>query len=64
MGPEHLNNWILNYVDGDPANDSVKGRMRATPHLDRCPYMQQVLAAWLDYRAEVADACAVGSRSG
>ena len=32
-------------VDGDPGNDSVKGRMRPTPHLDRCPYLRQVLAA-------------------
>ncbi|HYR29833.1 MAG TPA: TIGR03032 family protein [Thermoanaerobaculia bacterium] len=32
-------------IDGDPANDSVKGAMRATPHLDRCPYIRQVLAS-------------------
>ena len=32
-------------IDGDPANDSVKGAMRATPHLARCPYIRQVLAS-------------------
>jgi hypothetical protein len=32
-------------VDGDPANDSVKGPMRPTPALARCPYLRQVLAA-------------------
>lgn len=32
-------------IDGDPANDSVKGRMAPTPHLARCPYIRQVLAA-------------------
>ncbi|HEV7767804.1 MAG TPA: TIGR03032 family protein [Thermoanaerobaculia bacterium] len=33
-------------VHGDPENDDVKGPMRATPHLDRCPYLRQVLAAF------------------
>ena len=33
-------------VNGDPANDDVRGPMRATPHLDRCPYLRQVLAAF------------------
>ncbi len=33
-------------VNGDPANDDVKGPMRATPHLDRCPYLRQVLATF------------------
>lgn len=28
---------------GDPANDAVKGPMRPTPLLQRCPYLQQVL---------------------
>jgi uncharacterized protein (TIGR03032 family) len=32
-------------VEGNPANDSVKGVMRPTPHLDRCPYLRQVLAS-------------------
>jgi uncharacterized protein (TIGR03032 family) len=31
---------------GDPANDATKGPMRPTPHLDRCPYLSQVLAAF------------------
>jgi uncharacterized protein (TIGR03032 family) len=33
-------------MGGDPGNDSVKGPMRPTPHLDRCPYLRQVLAAF------------------
>lgn len=32
-------------IGGDPANDSVKGAMRATPHLARCPYIRQLLAS-------------------
>jgi uncharacterized protein (TIGR03032 family) len=32
-------------IDGNPANDSVKGAMRPTPHLERCPYLRQVLAS-------------------
>jgi hypothetical protein len=28
---------------GDPNSDAVAGSMRATPHLERCPYLQQVL---------------------
>ncbi len=36
---------ILIAVDGDANNDLVKGPMRPTPHLDRCPYLQQVLGA-------------------
>jgi uncharacterized protein (TIGR03032 family) len=32
-------------VGGDPGDDGVKGEMRATPHLARCPYLRQVLAA-------------------
>lgn len=32
-------------VEGDPANDGVKGPMRPTPLLERCPYVRQVLAA-------------------
>jgi uncharacterized protein (TIGR03032 family) len=31
---------------GDPANDATKGPMRPTPHLARCPYLRQVLAAF------------------
>lgn len=31
-------------VDGDPHNDSVAGPMLPTPYLERCPYLQQVLA--------------------
>lgn len=33
-------------VGGDPGNDGVKGPMRPTPQLGRCPYLQQVLAAF------------------
>lgn len=32
-------------VGGDPANESFAGRMEATPHLARCPYLQETLAA-------------------
>ena len=28
---------------GDPNSDAVAGSMRPTPHLERCPYLQQVL---------------------
>lgn len=31
---------------GDPADDSTKGLMRPTPHLARCPYLRQALAAF------------------
>lgn len=31
-------------VGGDPRNDSTKGAM-ATPHLDQCLYMREVLVA-------------------
>ncbi|HEX2642245.1 MAG TPA: sulfotransferase, partial [Thermoanaerobaculia bacterium] len=31
---------------GDPANDATKGAMRPTPHLARCPYLRQALAAF------------------
>ncbi len=30
---------------GDPDSDAVGGPMRATPHLERCPYLQQVLSS-------------------
>jgi hypothetical protein len=30
-------------TDGDPDSDAVAGSMRATRHLERCPYLQQVL---------------------
>jgi uncharacterized protein (TIGR03032 family) len=33
-------------VGGDPSDDGVKGPMRPTRYLERCPYVQQVLAAW------------------
>ncbi|HVR40344.1 MAG TPA: TIGR03032 family protein [Thermoanaerobaculia bacterium] len=33
-------------VHGNPDDDDVKGPMHATPHLDRCPYLRQVLAAF------------------
>ena len=33
-------------VNGNPDDDEVKGPMRPTPHLDRCPYLRQVLAAF------------------
>jgi uncharacterized protein (TIGR03032 family) len=33
-------------VHGDPDDDAVKGPMLATPHLDRCPYLRQVLASF------------------
>jgi uncharacterized protein (TIGR03032 family) len=32
-------------IDGDPANDSVKGTMRPTPHLKACPYVREVLGS-------------------
>ena len=30
-------------VDGDPHSDAFVGPMRPTPHLERCPYIRQVL---------------------
>jgi uncharacterized protein (TIGR03032 family) len=33
-------------VHGDPANDDVRGPMRPTRYLERCPYLRQVLAAF------------------
>ena len=43
----HPGNWAvpLVAVSGDPTNDSVKGVMRPTIHLERSPYLRQVLAA-------------------
>lgn len=32
-------------VGGEPANESFAGVMQPTPHLQRCPYLQNVLAA-------------------
>jgi Aspartyl/Asparaginyl beta-hydroxylase len=32
-------------VDGDPDNESFAGTMRPTPHLQRCSYLQQVVAS-------------------
>jgi Aspartyl/Asparaginyl beta-hydroxylase len=32
-------------VDGDPDNEAFSGRMRPTPHLQRCRYLQQLLAS-------------------
>lgn len=31
---------------GDPASDAVKGAMLPTPHLQRCPYLLQVLSSF------------------
>ncbi|MBL8298187.1 MAG: aspartyl/asparaginyl beta-hydroxylase domain-containing protein [Rhodanobacteraceae bacterium] len=31
---------------GDPASDSVRGPMRPTPHLERLPYLHEVLASF------------------
>ena len=31
-------------VDGEPANEAFRGQMKATPHLERCPYLVDVLA--------------------
>lgn len=31
-------------VDGDPKNEAFAGEMRPTPHLERCPYLVDVLA--------------------
>lgn len=44
----HPGNWALPLIasGGDPANDSVRGPMRATPLLQRCPYLRQVLASF------------------
>ena len=33
-------------VGGDPTNDATKGVMAMTPHLERCEYLQQVLASF------------------
>ena len=32
-------------VDGDPDNEAFSGAMRPTPHLQRCRYLQQLLAS-------------------
>jgi LPS sulfotransferase NodH len=32
-------------VDGNPESDAVRGPMAPTPHLDRCPYLKQVIAS-------------------
>ena len=37
---------LLIAVNGDPRDDGLKGPMRPTPILDRCPYLQQVLATF------------------
>jgi uncharacterized protein (TIGR03032 family) len=39
------NSALLLATVGGGMNDDVKGPMRATAHLDRCPYIRQVLAA-------------------
>lgn len=41
-------NWALSLIAlaGDPHSDDVSGPMRPTPHLDRCPYIRQVLASF------------------
>ncbi|MGH8191493.1 MAG: aspartyl/asparaginyl beta-hydroxylase domain-containing protein, partial [Rhodanobacteraceae bacterium] len=47
---EHPQKYPGNYalpliaVDGDPDSDEIAGPMRATGHLQRCPYLQRVLA--------------------
>jgi hypothetical protein len=43
----HPGNWALPLVAvrGDPMDDGVAGPMQATPHLARCLYHRQVLAA-------------------
>src|SRR5215212_227225 len=33
-------------LDGDPMDDGVAGHMLPTPNLERCPYLQQVLASF------------------
>src|SRR5829696_5401299 len=33
-------------VGGDPTDDATKGQMAMTPHLERCEYLQQVLASF------------------
>jgi hypothetical protein len=40
-------NWALPLVAarGDPQDEGVAGPMQPTPHLARCPYLRQVLAA-------------------
>jgi hypothetical protein len=32
-------------MDGDPDNDEVRGRMLPTPHLDKLPYLREVLGS-------------------
>lgn len=47
--PDHLpgNSMLpLVAVDGDPANEAFVGPMRPTPHLQACPYLQQVIASF------------------
>lgn len=43
----HAGNSALPFVaaGGDPSNDEVRGPMLPTPYLERCPYVQQVLAS-------------------
>jgi hypothetical protein len=43
----HPGNWALPLVAvrGDPLDDGVAGPMLPTPHLARCPYLHQALAA-------------------
>ncbi len=43
----HAGNWALPLValGGNPLDDGVAGPMRPTPHLARCPYLRQALAA-------------------
>jgi hypothetical protein len=43
----HPGNWALPLVAirGDPMDDGVAGPMSPTPHLRRCPYLRQALAA-------------------
>ncbi|MEO1672044.1 MAG: aspartyl/asparaginyl beta-hydroxylase domain-containing protein, partial [Cyanobacteria bacterium J06631_2] len=37
---------LLVAVDGDSTNDDLKGSMAITPHLEKCEYLQQVLASF------------------
>ncbi len=43
----HPGNSALPFIarGGNPLDDGTAGPMRPTPHLERCPYVQQVLAA-------------------
>src|SRR4051812_9187373 len=44
----HVGNSAVSLIaiNGDHTNDSVRGAMRATKNLERCPYLRQVLASF------------------